>query len=124
MFALAESPRRVVLLCVIGLLTIPISGSIAYFFTGAAIFPVVNTQAAFRVVVSLGLMAIVYGVECVVKAGRIEMCGFLSGNCIEHDLSTYAQVVWFVLVFGVAVTVVHFLRRSARDSTQPASPDE
>ena len=80
----------------------------AFFLCGAVVFPLLNPYYMNRVFFSAGLAGILYGLESVVRAGHIETCGLLSGNCGEHSLRAAGLVLW---VAGfVALTVRHATR--------------
>jgi hypothetical protein len=79
-------------------LSVPISAILAFFLAGAVVFPVIEPYYATRVLISVGLMSMVYGAECVLSWGTIETCGFLSGNCTTHNLYSYAIQIWQVLL--------------------------
>jgi hypothetical protein len=108
--------RRRDLLLILGfILWLPATAILALFLAGAVAFPIVEPYYATRVAVSLGLMALVYGIESVFSLGVIETCGFLSGNCSTHILYPYAVKIWQVLVVLSLVAllcVLLFLRRS------------
>lgn len=79
-------------------LGVPITGVLAFFFAGAIVFPIVEPFYAKRILASLGLMAVAYGVESVMRRGQITTCGFLSGNCSEHFMQHYALWLWALLL--------------------------
>jgi hypothetical protein len=87
-------------------LCLPVSAILAFFLAGAIAFPIVEPYYATRVFASLGLMALVYGAECVLNWGTIETCGLLSGHCTTHDLHSYAIQIWQVLaVLSLALLI-------------------
>ncbi len=91
--------RRRNLFILLGLcLWLPVTGVLALFLAGAVAFPIVEPYYGTRIVASLGLMAIVYGIESILGLGVIETCGFLSGNCSTHNLYAYAIRIWQGLV--------------------------
>lgn len=69
----------------------------ALFLTGAIVFPLLNSHYLIRVVGSFGTLAIVYGIECVVTLGKVETCGFVSGNCQTHNMRAPALVMWIAI---------------------------
>jgi hypothetical protein len=79
-------------------LCVPTTGIIAFFLAGAVVFPIVEPYYATRVFVSLGLMALVYGIESVFGWGVIETCGALSGNCTTHNVHPHAVKLWSILM--------------------------
>ncbi len=108
------------LLLVIGICAaVAVTGVLAFFLAGAVVFPIVEPHYAPRVLGSLGLMALVYGVESVLGLGVIETCGFVSGNCSQHDLRAHAAWLWCGLVLLALVGLVAWLLigHQARDST-------
>ena len=66
----------------------------AFFLCGALLFPLLNPYYMSRVVLSAGLMSLVYGIESILRAGRIEACGLLSGNCTEHSFRAVGFILW------------------------------
>ena len=70
------------------------TGVLAFFIAGAVVFPIVESYYLSRVILSAGLMGIVYGFESVLRIGHITNCGALSGNCSEHSVRIYALVIW------------------------------
>jgi hypothetical protein len=58
----------------------------AFFVVGALVLPLVDPFIGKRVLFTAGLESLVNGLESVMRAGHIETCGLLSGNCSDHDL--------------------------------------
>jgi hypothetical protein len=107
---------------VAALLLAPVSGALAFFLAGAVLFPIAEPHYASRIVVSLGLMALVYGGESVLNGGLIETCGLLSGNCSQHDLRPQAFGLWALLAAGGAAALAWLWWRYQRSHPPSASP--
>lgn len=105
------------------LIWLTLSAAVAYlvgfFVAGAIVFPVVEPYYATRILLSLGFMALVYGAESVLWQGRFETCGFLSGNCTQHD---YSHAGWLASAILLLLAVVIALRRE-RHKTNRDSDD-
>jgi hypothetical protein len=95
-----RTPRFI--LCV--LLAIPLSYVIGFFVAGAIVFPVDQPFYRGRVLITLGWMGFVYGVESVMFRGHFETCGFLSGNCSQHNYEA-AGWQWTVVSFLILLIV-------------------
>lgn len=99
------------------LIKLTLSAAIAYlagfFVAGAIVFPVVEPHYAKRILLSLGFMALVYGAESVLWQGRFETCGFLSGNCTQHD---YSHAGWLTSAILFLIAVVITLRSERRNA--------
>jgi hypothetical protein len=87
------------------LLAIPLSYLLGFFIAGAIVFPLHKPFYMSRVLLTLGLMGIVYGVESVMFRGHFETCGFLSGNCTQHNYEAagwQCTAITFLLLLVVA----------------------
>jgi hypothetical protein len=91
-------------------LHIALSWFVAFFVCGAVLFPLFNPYFMDRVVLSAGLVGLMYGLESVVRAGHIETCGLLSGNCTQHTVRIAGFCLW-VICF-IALTVRHAMREN------------
>ncbi len=96
---------RALLLLLGACLIVPVTAVLAFFIAGAIVFPIVEPYYASRILLSAGLMALVYGVENVLSWGTIETCGFLSGNCTIHRMYEHSLQVWYVLL-GIGLTLI------------------
>jgi membrane-bound ClpP family serine protease len=114
--------RGRLLLFVIGLVAVvPVSAGLAFFLAGAVVFPIVEPYYATRVIASLGLMAFVYGGECLLNWGVIETCGFLSGNCSTHNLYPYALSLWLAIATAGFAGLLWLLLRHRRQNRDDRS---
>ena len=77
-----------------------LSWCIGFFIAGALLFPLFNPFYLGRVVVSLGIVGVLNGLESVLRAGHISTCGFLSGNCSEHSVR-FVGLLLAAIAFGV-----------------------
>jgi hypothetical protein len=73
-------------------------GLLAFFIAGALVFPLLNFYYMDRVIFSLGLVGLAYGVESIVRLGHIGTCGFTSGNCSDHSVRAVGFVFWALLL--------------------------
>ena len=73
------------------------TGALAFFIAGAVVFSMVVPYYQTRVFISLGLMAIAYGIESMLSFGSTRNCGFLSGNCSTHSVRIYGVVMWMII---------------------------
>jgi hypothetical protein len=78
------------------------TGVLAFFIAGAIVFPIVEPYFMTRVVLSLGLMAVTYGLESVFRFGAITTTGLISDSSSEHSVRIYALLIWAAL-FGYIV---------------------
>lgn len=103
--------RRSLILIAALAAAIPLSGVLAFFLAGAVVFPIVEPHYAPRILLSLGFLALVYGAECVINLGIVETCGFASGNCSTHDLSSHAFTLWLAIGGASTATLLWYLAR-------------
>jgi hypothetical protein len=114
------TPKRRQSLLLLGLvLCVPVTGALAFFLAGAVVFPIVEPYYATRVWVSLGSMAIVYGFESLFSLGQITTCGFLSGNCTEHNVYSHAIELWMWLAAAGFVALIALLVREQKRRNRP-----
>lgn len=110
--------KRQSLLILAMVMCIPATAVLAFFLAGAVVFPLANSYYATRVLLSFGLMALVYGVECVLNWGTIETCGFLSGNCSTHNMQGYAMQIWAFLVVLCFTAFIAMLLRERKTKSK------
>ena len=72
------------------------TGIVAFFIAGAVVFPLVQPYYMSRVLLSLGSIAVVYGIESVVRFGSITTSGLISDSSVEHSVRAYALAMWVV----------------------------
>jgi hypothetical protein len=75
------------------------TGMLAFFIAGAIVFPLVVPYYMSRVVLSLGLMGVMYGIESVFRLGVITTTGLISDSSSEHSVRIYGFLIWAAL-FG------------------------
>ena len=73
------------------------SGFLGFFLAGAVVFPLVEPFYIVRVIFSLGLIAIAYGIESVITFGHVTTSGLLSEGSTDHDVRNYAIILWLLL---------------------------
>jgi hypothetical protein len=122
-----SAPRTALLLVAGVALGAPLTWAVAYFLAGAVVFPIQEPSYATRILLTLGFAALAYGVESVQRGGQITTCGFLSGNCSEHNVATAAQTLWLLLGLLLAAGLVWWLfgerrRKSESPSHPPTQP--
>lgn len=77
------------------------TGVVGLFLAGAVVFPIVKSYYFARVIFSLGLWAILYGVESVLRLGVITTSGLMSGGSSQHSVRIYAFIIWIALFIFV-----------------------
>ena len=75
------------------------TGVLAFFIAGSIVFPLVVPYYMSRVVLSLGLMGVMYGLESVFRLGIITTTGLISDSSSEHSVRIYGFLIWAAL-FG------------------------
>jgi uncharacterized RDD family membrane protein YckC len=78
------------------------TGVLAFFIAGAIVFPLVVPYYMSRVVLSLGLMGVIYGIESVFRLGVITTTGLISDSSSEHSVRIYGFLIWAAL-FGYSI---------------------
>ncbi|MCO5102736.1 MAG: SRPBCC family protein [Burkholderiaceae bacterium] len=73
------------------------TGITAFFLAGAVVFPLVHSYYLVRVVFSLGLWGIFYGIESVLRLGAITTSGLMSGGSSQHSVRIYGFIIWIAL---------------------------
>lgn len=101
-------------LCLAICAAIPLTAALAFFLAGAVVFPIIEPYYGARILTTLGLMALIYGIECIAGWGVIETCGFVSGNCTTHNLYPYAINIWLALALVCGVALVAWVLRTRK----------
>jgi hypothetical protein len=75
---------------------------VAFFISGAVIFPILNPYYGARVLLSFGIYGVLCGLESIVTFGHVSTSGFLSGNSGIHSVRAIAVILWIALLgYGV-----------------------
>lgn len=70
-----------------------------FFLAGAVVFPLVEPYYFARVAFSLGLWAVLYGIDSVLHFGLVTTSGLMSGGANVHNVRIYGLLLW-VGLFG------------------------
>jgi hypothetical protein len=119
-----SAARKAVLFTVGAAIGVPLTWALAYFLAGAVAFPIREPYYAPRILMTLGFAALAYGVESVQRGGQITTCGFLSGNCSEHNVVGAAQSIWLLLGLLYGAGLVWWLFGERRPQSPQDSPTE
>ncbi|MET0291786.1 MAG: hypothetical protein ABW136_05420 [Steroidobacteraceae bacterium] len=79
-----------------------------FFIAGAVIFPLLNPYYGMRVLLTLGVFGVGYGVQSVLKFGHISTSGMLSGHDSGHD----------VMIYGILLSIACFVWLARRDKAR------
>ena len=72
---------------------------VAFFLAGAVLLVLYEPFYLGRAALSLGTLALLDGLESVLRVGRIDKCS-LVGSCSEHSVRTSGIVLWAVIFVG------------------------
>lgn len=67
---------------------------IAFFISGAVIFPILNPYYGARVLLSFGIYGVLCGIESVITFGLVTTSGFLSDSSTVHSVRWIALLLW------------------------------
>ena len=87
----------------------------ALFLAGAVGFPLFNAYYRWTFLVTVFLANISYGLDSVFRLGYVQTCGFLSGNCTDHDVRWIAMVLW-PLICGAMLLLWYRGRQTQRET--------
>jgi hypothetical protein len=83
------------------------SGLLGFFLAGAVVFPIIEPYYLPRVLLTLGLFGIGYGLNSVLTFGHVTTSGMLSGHDTVHDVRIFGFILWLLLF-------AYFTRRDRR----------
>ena len=74
------------------------SGLLGFFIAGAIIFPITEPYYLPRVLLTLGLFGIGYGINSILSFGHVSTSGILSEHDgTVHDVRIYGFILWILL---------------------------
>lgn len=76
------------------------SGLLGFFLAGAVVFPLTEPYYIARVVFTLGIFGVMYGINSILTLGHVTTSGMLSGHDTMHDVRIYGFILW-ALIFAL-----------------------
>lgn len=83
------------------------SGLLGFFLAGAVVFPLIEPYYLPRVVLTLGIFGVLYGINSILTLGHVTTSAMLSGHDTMHDVRIYGFILW-------AVIFAYYTRRDHR----------
>ena len=73
------------------------TGIAGFFLAGAVVFPLLVPYYQVRVLSSLGMAAVLYGIDSVLHFGLVHTSGLMSGSESVHSVRIYGVMLWIGL---------------------------